>query len=116
MLAWLREQAAAAGATMVAICDGAEVLANAGVLRHRTATSHWYSRDSLQRRFTDTTWVDDRRYVMDGNVMTTTGVSASIPASLALVSALAGPAAARETARASARTHGATFTTVAGSR
>ena len=77
MLAWLREQAAA-GATMVAICDGAEVLANAGVLRHRTATSHWYSRDSLQRRFTDTTWVDDRRYVMDGNVMTTTGVSASI--------------------------------------
>ena len=102
MLAWLREQAAAAGATMVAICDGAEVLANAGVLRHRTATSHWYSRDSLQRRFTDTTWVDDRRYVMDGNVMTTTGVSASIPASLALVSALAGPAAARDGA---ARAH-----------
>lgn len=98
VLAWLRKQAAA-GATMVAICEGAEVLANAGVLRHRTATSHWYSRDSLRRRFTDTTWVDDRRYVMDGNVMTTTGVSASIPASLALVNALAGPAAARETAR-----------------
>ncbi|CAB3970447.1 thiazole biosynthesis protein ThiJ [Burkholderia cenocepacia] len=98
VLAWLREQAAA-GATMVAICDGAEVLANAGLLRHRTATSHWYSRDSLRRRFTGTTWVDDRRYVMDGNVMTTTGVSASIPASLALVNALAGPAAARETAR-----------------
>ncbi|WP_175845690.1 DJ-1/PfpI family protein [Burkholderia arboris] len=98
VLAWLRKQAAA-GATMVAICDGAEVLANAGLLRHRTATSHWYSRDSLRRRFAGTTWVDDRRYVMDGNVMTTTGVSASIPASLALVSALAGPAVARETAR-----------------
>ncbi|ABB12857.1 DJ-1/PfpI family protein [Burkholderia lata] len=98
VLAWLRKQAVA-GATMVAICDGAEVLANAGLLRHRTATSHWYSRDGLRRRFADTTWVDDRRYVMDGNVMTTTGVSASIPASLALVSALAGPAAARETAR-----------------
>ncbi|MCA8297768.1 DJ-1/PfpI family protein [Burkholderia sp. AU30198] len=98
VLAWLRKQAAA-GATMVAICDGAEVLANAGLLRHRTATAHWYSRDGLRRRFADTTWIDDRRYVMDGNVMTTTGVSASIPASLALVSALAGPAAARETAR-----------------
>ncbi|VWD41911.1 DJ-1/PfpI family protein [Burkholderia contaminans] len=98
VLAWLRKQAAA-GATMVAICEGAEVLANAGVLRHRTATSHWYSREGLRRRFADTTWVDDRRYVMDGNVMTTTGVSASIPASLALVNALAGPAAARETAR-----------------
>lgn len=98
VLAWLRKQAAA-GATMVAICDGAEVLANTGLLRHRTATSHWYSRERLRRRFTDTTWVDDRRYVMDGNVMTTTGVSASIPASLALLSALAGPTAARETAR-----------------
>ncbi|WP_175691921.1 DJ-1/PfpI family protein, partial [Burkholderia anthina] len=98
VLAWLRRQAVA-GATMVAICDGAEVLANAGLLRQRTATSHWYSRDGLRRRFTDTAWVADRRYVMDGNVMTTTGVSASIPASLALVSALAGSAAARETAR-----------------
>ncbi|WP_052319393.1 DJ-1/PfpI family protein [Burkholderia sp. A9] len=98
VLAWLRKQVAA-GATMVAICDGAEVLANAGLLRHRTVTAHWYSRDGLRRRFTDTAWVDDRRYVMDGNVMTTTGVSASIPASLALVNALAGPVAARETAR-----------------
>ncbi|KWH44595.1 DJ-1/PfpI family protein [Burkholderia cepacia] len=98
VLAWLRKQAVG-GATMVAICDGAEVLANAGLLQHRTATSHWYSRDRLRRRFTGTTWVDDRRYVMDGDVMTTTGVSASIPASLALVGALAGPAAARETAR-----------------
>ncbi|HHX4056064.1 MAG: DJ-1/PfpI family protein [Burkholderia contaminans] len=98
VLAWLRKQAVA-GATMVAICEGAEVLANAGLLQQRTATSHWYARDGLRRRFADTAWVDDRRYVMDGNVMTTTGVSASIPASLALVDALAGPAAARETAR-----------------
>ncbi|WP_240461991.1 DJ-1/PfpI family protein [Burkholderia sp. Nafp2/4-1b] len=98
VLAWLRKQAAD-GATMVAICDGAEVLANAGLLRDRIATAHWYSRDGLRRRFVDTSWVDDRRYVMDGNVMTTTGVSASIPASLALVDVLAGPAAARETAR-----------------
>ncbi|CAD9217452.1 Transcriptional regulator, AraC family [Burkholderia cenocepacia] len=98
VLAWLRKQAAA-GATMVAICDGAEVLANTGLLRQRTATSHWYSREGLRRRFTETKWVDDRRYVMDGNVMTTTGVSASIPASLALLGVLAGPNAARETAR-----------------
>ncbi|KUY83362.1 DJ-1/PfpI family protein [Burkholderia sp. RF4-BP95] len=98
VLAWLRKQAAA-GATMVAICDGAEVLANAGLLRDRMATAHWYSRGGLRRRFADTAWLDDRRYVMDGNVMTTAGVSASIPASLALVNALAGPVVAREAAR-----------------
>jgi len=94
MLAWLKRQAAA-GASMVAICDGAEVLANAGLLRHRTATSHWYSRAGLRRRFADTDWIDDRRYVIDDDVMTTSGVSAS----LALVEQLAGPVAARETAR-----------------
>ncbi|MGU7772744.1 DJ-1/PfpI family protein [Burkholderia sp. MR1-5-21] len=97
VLAWLRKQAAA-GAVTVAICDGAEVLANAGLLANRMATSHWYSRNALRRRFPDTVWIGDRRYVEDGDVMTTSGVSASIPASLTLVERLAGPEVARVTA------------------
>ncbi|KIH84017.1 Transcriptional regulator, AraC family [Pseudomonas batumici] len=98
LLAWVRAQSAK-GALVVSICDGAWILANAGLLRDRMATSHWYSLSELKKQNPNTTWVRNRRYVIDRNVMTTTGVSASIPASLALVDAIAGRAAADATAK-----------------
>lgn len=98
VLAWVRAQAAK-GALVVSICDGAWILANAGLLRDRTATSHWYSLDRLKNQYPSTTWVRNRRYVVDRNVMTTTGVTASIPASLALVEAIAGRPVADATAK-----------------
>jgi len=98
LLAWVRQQRDK-GATLVGICDGVWVLARAGVLRGHRATGHWYSRSALARQFPDTRWVDDRRYVADGKVVTTTGVTASIPVSLALVEAIGGTARAAEVAR-----------------
>lgn len=94
---WLRAQAAK-GATIVSICEGARVLANAGLLHDRRATTHWSALKGLTKAYPDTTWVRDRRYVQDGAIISTTGVSASIPASLALVEAIAGRATARATA------------------
>jgi putative intracellular protease/amidase len=95
--AWLQHQAAL-GATVVGICDGVWVLAGAGLLDGHTATGHWYSLPSLRRTFPGVHWVDDRRYVVDGPVMTTTGVTASLPASVALVALLGGDDAARRAA------------------
>lgn len=93
LIAWLASQAKH-GATLVAICDGIWPVAATGVLEGRRATAHWYSLDDLQAKYPNTTWVRDRRYVHDGPVMTTTGVTASIPASLALIEELAGHAPA----------------------
>ncbi|MGH2901745.1 MAG: DJ-1/PfpI family protein, partial [Solirubrobacteraceae bacterium] len=73
---WLRRQAAS-GATLVAICDGAWVLAEAGLLDGHSATSHWFTVEKLRKRVPGMTWVEDRRYVVDGKIVTTTGVSAS---------------------------------------
>ena len=99
VLAWVRAQAAK-GATIVGVCDGALVLAEAGLLDGRRATAHWYSRDALQRRHPSLVWVPDRRWVVDRGIVTTTGVTASVPVSLALVEAIAGrPAAAALAAR-----------------
>jgi len=89
LLAWLRQQAEK-GATLVSICDGAYVLAHAGVLDGHEATAHWFSRDSLAEQFPNVRWVRDRRWVDGGPVMSTTGVSASIPISLALVERIGG--------------------------
>jgi transcriptional regulator GlxA family with amidase domain len=89
LLAWVTAQAAK-GATLIGVCDGSWVLGHAGLLKGRRATGHWYSLKSREKQFPETTWVRNRRYVSDGNIVTTTGVSASIPVSLALVEAIAG--------------------------
>lgn len=94
---WIRAQAAA-GATVVGVCDGVLVLASAGLLEGRRATGHWYSLGRLERNHPETDWVRNRRYVADGNVVTTTGVSASVPVSLALVEAIAGKERAQRVA------------------
>lgn len=98
IIAWLQAQAAS-GALIVGICDGTWSLAHAGLLSQRLATGHWFSLNKLADKFGDSRWVKDQRYVQDGNVITTTGVSASIPVSLALVAAMSDESTAQELAR-----------------
>jgi putative intracellular protease/amidase len=95
---WLRSQAAR-GATIISVCEGARVLAHAGLLEGRRGASHWGSLQAMARSYRTTTWVRDRRYVQDGPIISTAGVTASIPMSLALVEAIGGRAAAEATAR-----------------
>lgn len=97
VVAWIQEQAAT-GAIIVGICAGTKTLSAAGFFTDRSATGHWYDIDALQVANPSMNWVQDRRYVVDGNVVTTTGVSASIPISLALVEAIGGSDRAAELA------------------
>ena len=98
LLAWVKAQAAK-GATLVGVCDGVWVLARAGLLDGRRATGHWYSREDLRKKFPQVQWQQQLRYVEDRRVITTTGVSATIPVSLALVEAMAGTERATQLAR-----------------
>jgi len=95
---WLRGQAAR-GATIISVCEGARVLAHAGLLEGRHAVTHWASLQAMARSYPATIWVRDRRYLQDGPIISTAGVTASIPMSLALVEAIGGRAAAEATAR-----------------
>ncbi|MDB5429325.1 MAG: ThiJ/PfpI domain protein [Caulobacter sp.] len=94
MLAWLRAQYAK-GAVIVSICEGARVVARTGLLDGHAATSHWSSLKGLAKAYPAATWVRDLRYVQSGRMISTTGVTASIPVSLALIEAIAGRPAAR---------------------
>lgn len=95
---WVKAQAGK-GATIVGVCDGVWVLAHAGLLDGRQAVGHWYAVDDLRQQFPRTRWLRDMRYLADGKVITTTGVTASIPVSLALVQAIAGPERAQQLAQ-----------------
>ena len=89
LIAWIAAQSAK-GATVMAVCDGAIVLGNAGLLKGRRATAHFASLAYRTQTFPGTHWISNTRYVVDGTVMTTSGISAALPASLALVEAIAG--------------------------
>jgi putative intracellular protease/amidase len=95
---WLRAQADK-GATIISVCEGARVLANARLLAGKRAVTHFSAIDKLAKAYPDTIWVRDRRYLQDGAIISTTGVTASIPMSLALVEAIGGHDVATATAR-----------------
>lgn len=98
VVAWIRDQAAH-GATIVSICEGARTAAMAGVFKGRRATSHWSALDDLAKKYPGTTWVRNQRYVVDDHVISTTGVSASLPASMFLIQRIGGRELADSVAR-----------------
>lgn len=100
---WLQGQASR-GATIIGVCAGAKVVAAAGLLSDRRATTHWYYVNELRDKHPAVRYVPDRRLVVDGRAATTTGITASLPMSLTLIEAIAG----REKAEAVARDIGVT--------
>ena len=95
---WVRMQAAK-GATIISVCEGARVLAHAGLLDGKRAVTHFSAVAGLTKAYPKTSWVRDRRYLQDGAIISTTGVTASIPMSLALVEAIGGTTVANRTAQ-----------------
>lgn len=95
--AWLRAQKDR-GVRIMSICNGAKVLAAAGLLDGRRATVHWYSRREVARDYPKVDWRYDRRWVDDGLITTTAGISAGEPATLDLLRDLAGEEVMRATA------------------
>lgn len=98
LIAWVTAQAAK-GATMISICNGSIVLANAGLTRGHRATGHWSTYQSRLDKFPDTHWLKNTRYVADGKIVSSAGISAAIPTSIALVEAIAGTARAEALAK-----------------
>jgi AraC family transcriptional regulator, transcriptional activator FtrA len=73
------------GARVVSLCTGAFVLAAAGLLDGRRATTHWMYADRLHERYPEVDLDPDVLYVVDGNVMTSAGTAAGIDLCLHLV-------------------------------
>ena len=83
---------------VLSVCTGARILAKAGLLDGLEATTHWVSIDELKEMVPTATIHDDRRFVDNGKVVTSAGVSAGIDMSLHIVGRLCGEKAAAETA------------------
>jgi transcriptional regulator GlxA family with amidase domain len=81
------------------VCTGAFLLASAGLLDGRRATTHWAWCDAFARRYPSVRVEADRIFVRDGNVWTSAGITAGMDLALALVEDDHGAELAREVAR-----------------
>ena len=97
--AWLQGQAAA-GALVTSVCTGSLVLAAAGLLEGRRATTYWSELDALRDAGPVGQVTGEERFVDAGPVITAAGVSAGIDMALHLVARLASPARALAVRRA----------------
>lgn len=84
---------------MTSVCTGSLVYAAAGVLRDRPATTHWASLDLLAELDPTIAVRPEARFVDDGDLVTSAGVSAGIDMALHLVDRLAGTDRARQVRR-----------------
>jgi transcriptional regulator GlxA family with amidase domain len=84
---------------VAATCTGAFILAEAGVLDSRRATTHWCHARDLQARFPKVKVEEDRIFIVDGPVWTSAGMTAGIDLALAMVEKDLGAVVARAVAR-----------------
>jgi len=80
------------------LCTGGFVLAAAGLLDGRRATTHWAYADAMQRRHPDIQIEADRIFITDGTVWTSAGMTAGLDLALGMVEKDLGPDVARSVA------------------
>ncbi|MBZ9775400.1 GlxA family transcriptional regulator [Mesorhizobium sp. CO1-1-8] len=96
IVAWLRR---APARRISSVCTGAYLLAKAGLLDSRRATTHWASGDDFHRRYPKVRLDAERIFIRDGDIWTSAGISAGIDLALALVEDDLGAEVARRTAQ-----------------
>ncbi|HZV69356.1 MAG TPA: DJ-1/PfpI family protein [Saprospiraceae bacterium] len=97
VLSWIKTTVAG-GSTMMSVCTGAFILANAHLLDNLQTTTHYSSLTDLQKTVPSANVLEKTRFVDNGNVITTAGVSAGIDGALHLVARIKGIETAKATA------------------
>lgn len=98
LLAWIEAQDRRTELT-TSVCTGAFLLAELGLLSGKRATTHWGSVPFMRETYKDVTIEENVRFVDEGHVVTSAGISAGIDVSLHLVARLHGADVAAWTAR-----------------
>ena len=98
VLSWISTTSERADIT-ASVCTGAFLLAQAGLLKGIEVTTHWEDIEELRLSFPELSVKENTRWVDNGHIITSAGVSAGIDMSLHLVNRLAGKEHAVKTAR-----------------
>lgn len=85
IIKWIKEQSKKVN-IIASVCTGAFLLAEANVITNQTVTTHWEDINDLKKDYPLLNVVDDVRWVDEGRIVTSAGISAGIDMSLHLVS------------------------------
>lgn len=95
LIDWIARVSQSAEITM-SVCTGSVLLARAGILYGRKATTNKLAFNWVKAQAPSVQWISQARWVQDGNVFTSSGVSAGIDMSLAVISSLCGSETAKQ--------------------
>lgn len=84
---------------MTSVCTGALLLAKAGLLNGKKATTHWASLERFEKEFPEVDVQHEVKFVDEGNIVTSGGISAGINMSFHIVKRLLGAEVAQKTAK-----------------
>lgn len=98
LVEWIKEQAAQPGTIIMSVCVGMCILARTRLLHNKKATTHYMALEDLQKEYPDTRFVKNVRFVQDGNIVSTGGVTSGIDGALHLVENADGAAVAKTVA------------------
>lgn len=89
LLNWIKEQARKI-TLLLSVCTGSALLARAGLLDHRKATTNKMSFNWVKQQGQKVNWIEKARWVDDGNIITSSGIAAGIDMSLYVIAKLYG--------------------------
>ncbi len=98
LIEWIKKSAKQVG-LVASVCTGAFLLAKAGLLDGKSATTHWIDIERLKKEFPQIKVIKDKKFVDEESIITAGGISAGINMSLYIVKKLLG----RETAETTAK-------------
>ncbi|EJL20296.1 DJ-1/PfpI family protein [Brevibacillus sp. BC25] len=98
VIKWIREQMQQVE-LMTSVCTGAFLLAKAGLLSGKKATTHWASLDRMEKEFPEVIVQKGVKFVDEGNIVTSAGISAGINMSFHIIKRLVGAEVAEQTAK-----------------
>lgn len=97
-IAWIKKQYEQVQ-ILASVCTGALLLAKAGLLANRKATTHWMDIERLKTEFSEVRTIEGVKFVDEGKIITSGGISAGINMSFHIVKRLYNAEVTRQTAR-----------------
>lgn len=97
-LNWIIEQSKKVD-ILASVCTGALLLAECGILKNKKATTHWMDLNRLESNYPDVNVIKNVKYVDEGNILTSGGISAGINMSFYIIQRLFGIDIAKSTAK-----------------
>lgn len=84
---------------ILSICSGSRNLADAGLLKGKTSTIHWRIVNQVEKIYPDTNWIRDQRFVQNGNITSSAGLTSGMDAVLYVISQQLGESVAEKVAK-----------------